>query len=86
MPFTAATPEDVADADSITSDIIFGVAKLRSIGIIAQGTAFSLRSRSPAAAAALVNAQYVASGHLRRDGRRHLVSVELTNPESDCIF
>jgi TolB-like protein/regulator of sirC expression with transglutaminase-like and TPR domain len=86
MPFTAATPEDVADAYSLTSDIIFGIAKLRSISIIARGTAFSLRGQSPAAAAALVNAQYVASGHLGRDGTRYLVSVELTDPSSGRIF
>lgn len=86
MPFAAATPEDVADADSITCDIIFGIAKLRSISIIARGTAFSLRSQTPAAAAALVIAQYVASGHLRRDGKRYLVSVELTDPKSGRIF
>ena len=86
MPFAAATPEGVADADSITCDIIFGIAKLRSISIIARGTAFSLRSQTPAAAAALVIAQYVASGHLRRDGKRYLVSVELTDPKSGRIF
>jgi TolB-like protein len=50
MPFAAATPEGVADADSITCDIIFGIAKLRSISVIARGTAFSLRSQTPAAA------------------------------------
>ena len=86
MPFAAATPEDVADADSLTSDIIFGVAKLRSISIIARGTAFSLRGQTPAAAAALVNAQYVVSGHLRRDGKKYLVSVELSDPRSGRIF
>jgi DNA-binding SARP family transcriptional activator/TolB-like protein len=86
IPFTASAPESVVDADSITSDIIFGVAKLRSISIIARGTAFSLRNRSPKAAAALVNAQYVATGHLRHDGRRYLVSVELTEPSSGRIF
>jgi DNA-binding SARP family transcriptional activator/TolB-like protein len=86
MPFVAATPEDVAVANSVTSDIIFGVAKLRSISIIARGTAFSLRSQTPATAAALVNAQYVASGHLRRDGKRYVVSVELTDPKSGRIF
>jgi DNA-binding SARP family transcriptional activator/TolB-like protein len=86
MPFTAATLEDVADADSVTSDIIFGVAKLRSISVIAQGTAFSLRNQSPAVAAALVNAQYVAAGHLRRDGRKYLVSVELSEPNGGRIF
>src|SRR5258708_3699394 len=79
-------PESVADADSVTSDIIFGFAKLRGFSVIARGTAFSLRSLPPAAAAALVNAQYVASGHLRRDGKRYLVSVELIDPKSDRIF
>src|SRR5215469_12015569 len=85
LPFTAA-PESVADADSVTSDIIFGFAKLRSFSVIARGTAFSLRSQTPAAAAALVNAQYVASGHLRGDGKRYLVSVELIDPKSDRIL
>jgi DNA-binding SARP family transcriptional activator/TolB-like protein len=85
MPFTAA-PESIADADSVTSDIIFGFAKLRSISVIARGTAFSLRSQTPAAAATLVNAQYVASGYLRRDGKKYLVSVELIDPRSDRIF
>jgi DNA-binding SARP family transcriptional activator/TolB-like protein len=85
-PLVAATPESVADADSVTSDIIFGVAKLRSISVIARGTAFSVRNQTPAAAAALVNAQYVASGHLRRDGKRYVVSVELTDPKSGRIF
>ena len=86
MPFTAATPDSASDADSVTSDIIFGFAKLRSVSVIARGTAFSLHGRSPAAAAALVNARYVASGHLQRDGKRYLISVELADPESDCIF
>jgi DNA-binding SARP family transcriptional activator/TolB-like protein len=86
MPFSGATPEGVSDADSITSDIIFAFARLRSIGVIARGTAFSLRSQRPAAAAALVNARYVASGHLRREGKKCLVSIELVDPESDCIF
>src|SRR5262249_37296520 len=85
MPF-AAIPEDVADADGVTSDIIFGVAKLRNISTIARGTAFSLRSQTAGAAAALVNAQYVASGDLRRDGERYRVSVELTDPQSGRIF
>jgi DNA-binding SARP family transcriptional activator/TolB-like protein len=85
LPFTAA-PESVADADSVSSDIIFGFAKLRSFSVIARGTAFSLRNLTPAAAAALVNAQYVACGHLRRDGRKYLVSVELIDPKSDRIF
>jgi DNA-binding SARP family transcriptional activator/TolB-like protein len=86
MPFTAATLESVADADSVTSDIIFGFAKLRSISVIARGTAFSLRGRTASVAAALVNAQYAASGHFRRDGKRYRVEVELSDPNSGRVF
>jgi TolB-like protein len=86
MPFTAATPEDVRDADAVTSDIIFGIAKLRSISVIARGTAFALRSKTPAVAAALVNAKYVAAGYLRCDGKRYLASFELTDPKSGRIL
>jgi DNA-binding SARP family transcriptional activator/TolB-like protein len=85
LPFTAAS-ENVADADSVTSDIIFGIAKLRSISVIARGTAFSLRNQTPAAAATLVNAQYVVSGHLQRHGKKYVVTVELIDPRSDRIF
>jgi DNA-binding SARP family transcriptional activator/TolB-like protein len=86
MPLAAAVPEDIADADSVTCDIIFGIAKLRSISIIARGTAFSLRGRLPRAAASLVNAQYVVSGDLRRDGKRYVVSIELIDPGSRRIL
>ncbi|WP_247430655.1 BTAD domain-containing putative transcriptional regulator [Bradyrhizobium sp. 139] len=85
LPFTAA-PESVADADSISSDIIFGFAKLRSFSVIARGTAFSLRTLHPGAAAALVNADYVVSGHLRREGKGYVVLVELIDPKSDRLF
>ena len=85
MPFTAA-PEHIADADSVTSDIIFGFAKLRSISVIARGTAFALRNQPATSAATRVDAQYVVSGHLRRDGMKYLVSVELVDPNSHRIF
>jgi DNA-binding SARP family transcriptional activator/TolB-like protein/Flp pilus assembly protein TadD len=86
MPFATVTREDAADADGVVSDIIFGIAKLRSISIIARSTAFLLRSQTPAAAAALVNAQYVACGQLQRDGKQYHASVELTDPKSGSIF
>ncbi len=86
IPFATAAPEDAADADSLTSDIIFGMAKLRSVSVIARGTAFALRSQAPDRAAALANAQYVASGRLRREGKRYFVSIELNDPSSGRIF
>ena len=86
MPFAAATPEEVADADSVTSDVIFGVAKLRSVSTIARTTASSLSNQSPAAAADRVNAQYVAIGRLQRHGKQYLASTELVEPASGRIF
>ena len=86
MPFAAVTPEEVTDADSVTSDVIFGIAKLRSVNIIARSTTAALSSQSPAAAAARVNAQYVAIGRLQRDGKRYLASTELVDPASGRIL
>jgi DNA-binding SARP family transcriptional activator len=86
MPFAAATPEEVADAGSVTSDIIFGIAKLRSVSTIARSTACSLSGELPAAAAARVNAQYVAIGRLERRGAEYLASIELIEPASGRIF
>jgi DNA-binding SARP family transcriptional activator/Tfp pilus assembly protein PilF len=86
MPFAGATPEDVADADNVTSDVIFGIAKLRSVSTIAWSTAAALGGQSPAVAAARVNAQYVASGRLQRHGAEYLASIELIEPASGRIF
>jgi DNA-binding SARP family transcriptional activator/Tfp pilus assembly protein PilF len=86
MPFAAATPQEVADADSVTSDVIFGIAKLRSVSTIAGSTASSLSSLSPSAAAARVNAQYVVVGRLRRRGKKYVASTELIEPASGRIL
>jgi DNA-binding SARP family transcriptional activator/TolB-like protein len=86
LPFVAAKQGDAADADSFTSDIIFGVAKLRGISVIARGTAFALRGQPPEDAAALAKAQYLASGRLRRDGKEYLASIELSDPSSGRVF
>jgi DNA-binding SARP family transcriptional activator/Tfp pilus assembly protein PilF len=86
MPFAGATPEDVADAGNVTSDVIFGIAKLRSVSTIAWSTAAALGGQSPAVAAARVNAQYVASGRLQRHGAEYLASIELIEPASGRIF
>jgi DNA-binding SARP family transcriptional activator/Tfp pilus assembly protein PilF len=86
MPFAGATPEDVADAGNVTSDVIFGIAKLRSVSTIAWSTAAALGGQSPAVAAARVNAQYVASGRQQRHGAEYLASIELIEPASGRIF
>jgi DNA-binding SARP family transcriptional activator/TolB-like protein len=86
MPFTAATPEEIADADSVASDVIFGIAKLRSVSTISWSSAYSLSGQSPAVAAARVNAQYVASGRLQRQRAEYLASIELIEPASGRII
>lgn len=86
MPFSAATPEEATDADSVTSDVIFGIAKLRSVNIIARSTAAALSSQSSAAAAARVNAQYIAIGRLQRYRKRYLATTELVDPASGRIL
>jgi hypothetical protein len=63
----------------------FAGPRLQPVGLriaVGERRALSLRSLTPAAAAAMINAQYVASGHLRRDGKRYLVSVELIAVEA----
>ncbi|TYL96651.1 tetratricopeptide repeat protein [Bradyrhizobium rifense] len=86
MPFAGAAPDEIADAGNVTSDVIFGMAKLRSVSTIAWSTASSLSGQSPAVAAARVNAQYVASGRLQRHGSGYLASIELIEPASGRIF
>jgi DNA-binding SARP family transcriptional activator len=86
MPFVAVTPEEITDADSVTSDVIFGIAKLRSVNIIARSTTAALSGQSPAAAAARVNAEYVAIGRLQRYGKRYRASTELVDPSGRILW
>jgi DNA-binding SARP family transcriptional activator/TolB-like protein len=80
MPLAGAAPAEAAIANGLTHDIIFGMAKLRSLRVIARGTAFALRDRalSPGEAAALLGVDYLASGLVRRDGARLAIRVELS--------
>ena len=80
MPLAGAAPEESEIANGLTHDIIFGLAKLRSLRVIARGTAFALRDRAltPGEAAALLGVDYLASGLIRRDGTRLAIRVELS--------
>jgi DNA-binding SARP family transcriptional activator len=86
MPFAGATPDEVADAGRVTCDIIFGIAKLRGVSTIAWSTACALSGQSPAAAAARVDAQYIAGGRLQRHGADYHASIELFEPTRGRIF
>ncbi|QOZ54055.1 tetratricopeptide repeat protein [Bradyrhizobium sp. CCBAU 53338] len=86
IPLDGTTPEEIADAGRVTSDVIFGIAKLRSVSTIAWSTASALSGQAPAVAAGRVNAQYVADGRLERHGSDYVASIELIEPASGRIF
>ena len=88
MPFEASTPPDQRVADGLTYDITVGLAKLRSLFVIAQGTTFALRDggvRGPEAAT-LLGVNYVATGAVRRDGPCIRISLQLCDRESGRIL
>jgi DNA-binding SARP family transcriptional activator len=66
-------------ADGLTHDIIARLSKLRSLFIIARGSVFALAERDigPEDAARRLNVDYVASGTVRHQQGRVVVTVEL---------
>src|SRR5947209_6042691 len=79
MPFAGKRAADTELAHGLTYDIIFGIAKLRSLTVIARGTAFALRDRAinPADAATLLGVGYVTTGTILREDGQLVVRVEL---------
>jgi len=81
MPFSASIPADSGFADGLTHDIITGLAKLRSLTVIARGTTFALRDRAldPREAGAILGVRYMVSGAVHRE-REHLrIGIELSS-------
>src|SRR5262245_31335095 len=88
MPFEALTPAGNSLADGLTNDIIIGLAKLRSLFVIAQGTAFTLRDRGIRApeAGTLLGVDYITTGTVRMDAPRIRISLQLSAQESGRIL
>jgi DNA-binding SARP family transcriptional activator len=74
-------------ADGLTHDIITRLAKLRSLFIIAPGSVFALAEQRIGAeeAGRRLNVDYVASGAVRRNVDRIVVSVELVEARTSRI-
>jgi DNA-binding SARP family transcriptional activator/TolB-like protein len=74
-------------ADGLAYDVIAGLAKLRTLFVIAQGTVFALHERrvGPEDAGRMLNVDYVVGGSLQRQGRRLTVSVELAEARTARI-
>lgn len=90
MPFvdqSTATNVPGGLADGFAHDVITGIAKLRSLFVIAQGTVFALRERriAPEEAGRMLNVDYFVGGSLYRRGKRLTVSVELVETRTARI-
>jgi TolB-like protein len=74
-------------ADALVHDVITRLAKLRSLFVIAEGTVFALHERGIGAAEAtkLLKVDYVATGLVRRSGKRLTVEVELADARTARI-
>lgn len=84
MPFGSGpglTADPGGPGDGLAHDVITRLAKLRSLFVIARGTAFALRDDGISAEAAgrMLNVDYVVSGWLGRSSRQITVAVELAD-------
>jgi TolB-like protein len=79
MPFHASSQAAECAAQGLSHDIISGLARLRTLFVIARGSTFALRGRAsnPREIGRLLNVDYVATGSVVRTTGRLLVSVEL---------
>jgi TolB-like protein len=90
MPFvdlTGGKAVRVGLAEGLAHDIITRLAKLRSLFVTAQGTAFALHERDigPDEAGRMLNVNYLVSGSLWRRGSRITVTVELAETRTARI-
>jgi DNA-binding SARP family transcriptional activator/TolB-like protein len=74
-------------ADGLTHDMITGLAKLRSLFVIAQGTVFALHERGigPEEVGRMLDVNYIVNGSLWRRGGRIAVTVELAETRTARI-
>ena len=88
MPFEGSTPVEQGIADGLAYDITVGLAKLRSLAVIAQGTTFALRNRGirGVEAAALIGADYLATGSVSATGSRIRIGLQLCACHNERIL
>ena len=90
MPFLEQTDRGNARgglADGFTHDIITRLAKLRDLFIIARGSVFALAEKGieTGEAGRQLNVDYIASGTMRHQRGRLLVTIELVETRSSRI-
>ncbi len=74
-------------ATALAHDVVTRLAKLRSLFVIAQGSATALHERGVHApqAARLLNVDYACSGAIRRDAGRESIEVELVDTRTSRV-
>lgn len=90
MPFVDHTPGSApggGTGEALAHDVIFRLAQMRSLFVIAQGSVFALQERSLGAqeAGQLLKVDYVVSGSLRRQGQQLRIAVELAETRTARI-
>jgi TolB-like protein/DNA-binding winged helix-turn-helix (wHTH) protein len=90
MPFADESPLATlygGMAGALVHDVITRLAKLRSLFVIAQGTVFALHERRVGLeeVGRLLNVDYIATGSVRRAGRKMTVTVELVEARTARI-
>lgn len=91
MPFTDGSSDSDRKGgagDALAYDVIARLAKLRSMFVISAGTTFALRDRAIGAdeAGRTLNVDYVVSGSVRRNGKRMLVSADLSETRTARVL
>jgi TolB-like protein len=91
LPFRSLTGDgdDGILIDGLVEEITNGLARFRSVAVIARHSAFAFRPEdgaSPDAVAARLGADYLVEGSARRVGGRFLVTAALGNPQGRRLW
>jgi TolB-like protein len=88
MPFAATSGSASNFADGLSHDIIWGLARLRSLFVIAHGSTFALREQTsnPQEIGHALSVDYAATGSVIRNGDRLLITVELFATDSGRVI
>jgi TolB-like protein len=88
MPFAATSGSASSFADGLSHDIIWGLARLRTLFVIARGSTFALRDQTsnPKEIGRALSVDYAASGSVVLNGDRVLITVELFATDSGRVI
>jgi TolB-like protein len=88
MPFETTSGSADNFADGLSHDIIWGLARLRTLFVIARGSTFALRDQTfnPQEIGRALRVDYAATGSVVRTGDRLLITVELCATDNGRVI